>query len=90
MATRKIKRAPSRHPVLDDGDAFLPDTRAGRARIRDDEAEAAGEQFMAAVTSAEAAFEDARDEIATADELGGPFYETSLEEAALRYSADAE
>lgn len=88
MPTRKLKRIASRHAVLDDGNAFLPDSRDGRARLTDDEAEAVGEEFIAAVTSAEAVDEDARDEIAS-DEIGGPFLEASLEEAAVRYFAEA-
>lgn len=84
MPTCKTKRTSLRHAVLDGGHAFLPDSRYGRMRLADDEAEASGEEFVAAVTSAEAVDEDARDEI-SADELGGPYLAASLEEAAARY-----
>ena len=88
MSTRHLKRStPSRRPVLDDGHAFLPDSRDGHMRLSDDDAAAMGQEFVAAVTSAEAVDEDARDEIAS-DELGGVYRETTLEEAARGYSSE--
>ena len=55
---------------LDDGDAFVPDFRHGFVVVKDDDAEAFGEEFIAAATSAEAVGEDARDELLD-DELDG-------------------
>lgn len=88
MPTRKTKRIALRHASLDGGHAFLPDSRDGRVQLADHDAEALAEEFIAAVTSAEAVDEDARDEISS-DDLGGPFRETSLEEAAIVYFVEA-
>lgn len=70
---RKFHLTSSRHD--DDGDAFLPDPsrhpRGGRLWARSD-AEEFAEEYLASATSAEFAFEDARDELSQ-DELGGPF-----------------
>ena len=68
-----------RHHALDDAHAFLPDLARRRGRIRDDEAEAAAEEFIACATSGEDVGEDARDEIA-AEEDGGPFVELLSEQ----------
>jgi hypothetical protein len=77
MSTRKSQRPvhhglhfAGRHVDLDDGDAFVPDYRRGFVAFDDDEAEALGEEFINAATSAEAVGESARNEIAD-DELGG-------------------
>ena len=61
----------------DDGEAFLPDlvrtaSRASRARHLDDDADALAEEFVASATSAEDAFEAARNEFVL-EEIGGPF-----------------
>jgi hypothetical protein len=64
-----------RHVELDDGAAFVPDYREGFVAIPDGDAEAAGEEFIAAATSAEAVAESARDEV-LADELEGLHIET--------------
>jgi hypothetical protein len=81
MRTEKStsRRRPS-HPVPDDGEAFIPDivrqggglaTHSSR-RTSDDETEASAEEFLLSATSAEDAFEDARDEFVL-EEIGGPF-----------------
>jgi len=59
-----------RHIELDGGTAFVPDFRRGFVASRDGDAEAFGEEFITAATSAEAVGETARDEI-FADELSG-------------------
>ncbi len=59
-----------RHVDQDAGDAFVPDYRKGFVPSRDGDAEAFGEEFIAAATSAEPVAEDARDEV-LADELNG-------------------
>ena len=67
------------HLELDDGDAFVPDYRHGFVPSADGDAEAFGEEFIAAATSAEGVGEDARDEI-MADEYAGISVESLLEE----------
>jgi hypothetical protein len=47
---------------LDDGEAFLPDFRRGFVEAKDGDVEAFGEEFIAAVTSADAISELARDD----------------------------
>jgi hypothetical protein len=79
-------RSCRRSPDQDEGNAFLPDIvrRGGglaphrSVRTSDDDAEASAEEFLMTATSAEDAFEDARDEVAE-EEDGGPFL-VSLEE----------
>jgi hypothetical protein len=74
---KKTKKLPmDRHAVLDDGEAFVPDTVRGGGSL-DDESEAAAEEFVAQATSAEDVGEDARDEM-IAEELGGPFLELQI------------
>ena len=58
------------HPVLDGGDAFVPDFRHGFVELDDGDAEAFGEEFILAATSAEAVSESARDELRD-EELDG-------------------
>jgi hypothetical protein len=70
-----------RHIELDGGDAFVPDFRRGFVPVRDGDAEAFGEEFIAAATSAEGMGEAARDELVEED-FGGLVVETSFEEAA--------
>lgn len=82
MVTRKPSTPPAsrvphahhahhvRHVDLDGGDAFVPDYRKGFVASVDGDAEAFGEEFIAAATSAEPVAEDARDEM-IADELSG-------------------
>ncbi len=69
-AASHVPRRGMRHVELDGGDAFVRDYRRGFTTIADDDAEAIGEEFIAAATSAEAVAESARDEVA-ADELDG-------------------
>lgn len=69
-AASHLPRRGMRHVELDGGDAFTSDYRHGFTPIADDDAEASGEEFIAAATSAEPVAETARDEIA-ADELDG-------------------
>ncbi len=61
---------------MDDGEAFLPDPSAeigGRhTQLTEAEAEAFGEEFIAAATTGEDVSADANDEVAE-DEDGGPF-----------------
>lgn len=59
---------------LDDGDAFVPDVCRTHAPLADGDAEAAGEEVIACVTSGEYIDEDARDEVLI-EEVGGPFVE---------------
>jgi hypothetical protein len=68
-----------RHVDQDAGDAFVPDYRKGFVASRDGDAEAFGEEFIAAATSAEPVAEDARDEV-VADELAGLSVESVEEE----------
>ncbi len=70
----------ARHIDLDDGDAFVPDYRHGFVVLKDAEAEALGEEFISAATSAEAIGESARDELLS-EEIGGVLLEQSLEES---------
>ena len=77
----KIKHSPSflqRSGRPDGGEAFLPDFTRGGGRMRDEEAEAMAEEFIAEATSAEFVGEDARDEF-IAEEMGGPFVESESE-----------
>lgn len=74
MRTRKISKL-----VLDDGDAFVPDFRHGFVALKDDDAEAFGEEFIAAATSAEAVGESARDEVLD-EELGGLTFDMSFDD----------
>jgi len=70
-AARALHHArPVRHVDQDGGDAFVPDYRKGFVASADGDAEAFGEEFIAAATSAEPVAEDARDEM-LADELSG-------------------
>lgn len=68
-----------RHVDADAGDAFVPDYRKGFVASRDGDAEAFGEEFIAAATSAEPVAEEARDEV-VADELAGLTVESVDEE----------
>jgi hypothetical protein len=80
---RSQRRAPKRPPQFvhhvpdDDGDAFVPDVTRHAGAVRDDEAEASAEEFIASATGAEAVAEDARDELAI-EEFGGPFLEVGV------------
>jgi hypothetical protein len=74
------RRATHPHVDLDAADAFVPDYRHGFVRFDDDDAEALGEEFVSAATSAEAVGEDARDEVGGTEELGGMTIETILED----------
>jgi hypothetical protein len=69
MFTHKTSFA-GRHVELDGGDAFVPDYRHGFVQLADGDAEAFGEEFIVAATSAEGVGESARDEV-LADELDG-------------------
>ena len=73
MRARNISKLSgrARHPVLDGGDAFVPDFRHGFVDLEDGDAEAFGEEFIVAATSAEAASETARDDELRDDEVGG-------------------
>ena len=84
MYTRKSSKVCARarnirHVDLDDGDAFVPDFRHGFGPLKDGDAEAFGEEFIAAATSAEAMGEAARDELFDED-LGGLTLEVPFEE----------
>jgi hypothetical protein len=71
-----------RHERSDDGNAFFPDPEGGPARTSDELAESMAEEFLQAATSGEDTAEDVLDQV-VAEELGGPFVETSaLEEFA--------
>lgn len=68
MTTRKPK-----YCTMDAGDAFLPDlVRRDLAGPNDADADALAEEFLLSITSADDAFENARDELVV-EELGGPF-----------------
>jgi hypothetical protein len=72
---RQKTRSKARRPyVLDDGDAFVRDSRRDARALDDDEAESYGEELVTALTSCESVAEAARDEIVI-EELGGPFLE---------------
>lgn len=86
MVTKKIAklRALARrlHRVeLDDGDAFVPDFRHGFVPVKDGDAEAFGEEFIAGATFGEGMGEAARDELVDED-LGGLTIENAFDEAA--------
>ena len=72
---RTHKNRPASRYDLDDGDAFVPDYRKGIAPLRDGDAEAFGDEFIAAATSGDAIGEIARDET-YAEELGGFVFDT--------------
>ena len=74
-----LGRHVGRHIELDGGDAFVPDFRRGLGALKDNEAEAFGEEFVSSATSAEAVAESARDEFAS-DELGGFVVESPLDD----------
>lgn len=61
---------PVRSTRRDVGDAFIPDPASGVFIA--DEAESFAEEFIAGVTSADSAYEEARNELSV-DELGGPY-----------------
>lgn len=67
--TSSLRRS-ARRP--DDGDAFFPDIGRTHRRIADDDAEAAGEEAVATMTSGDYVDAEASDELAI-EELGGPF-----------------
>jgi hypothetical protein len=71
-----------RRPAVapDGGEAFVRDFRSGFAPIRDGDTEAAGEVFVWAATSNDAASELARDEV-HAEELGGLVIDLDDEDA---------
>jgi len=58
----------------DDGNAFMPDPGEEPARIHDDLAERLAEDF---IDSATGDTDDARGDEVVAEEIGGPFLETS-------------
>ena len=82
MRARSISKLSGqhRHAVLDGGDAFVPDFRHGFLELKDGDAEAFGEEFIAAATSAEAVAESARDEVLD-EELGEVSIDTSFDDA---------
>lgn len=67
MLARKQSKARAlsghRHVDPDDGNAFVADFRHGFVPVKDGDAEAMGEEFIAAATSGEAVGEAARDEL---------------------------
>jgi hypothetical protein len=80
MRRQKIRSKVRRPYVLDDGDAFVRDSRRDARALDDDEAESCGEELVAALTSCESVAESARDELVI-EELGGPFLEISAADA---------
>jgi hypothetical protein len=70
---------PHRRERSDDGNAFFPDPEGGPAHTSDDLAENMAEEFLQSATSGENVSEEAMDQV-VAEELGGPFVETSAEE----------
>jgi hypothetical protein len=74
MDTRILTRPHRLHGRSDDGDAFVPDVGRTHEKLADDDAEAAGEEMIAAATSGDYVAADAEDEV-TIEELGGPFLE---------------
>jgi hypothetical protein len=65
---------------MDDGEAFLPDPRdGGPTRTRDDLAEMMAEDFLASASSGEEQGQARRDAV-VAEELGGPFVQSTAEE----------
>lgn len=74
-----------RHVDEDDGNAFVPDFRTGFVPVKDGDAEAFGEEFIAAATSGEGVGESARDEVE--DELGGLTIESPLDDLDDEYIA---
>ena len=75
MDTRILGRP---HGRPDDGDAFVPDVGRTHEKLADGDAEAAGEEMIASVTSGDYVAADAEDET-TIEELGGPFLEYMVE-----------
>lgn len=87
MITRNVSKLRAlaknlRHVDLDGGDAFVPDFRHGFVPVKDGDAEAFGEEFIVAATSAEAVSEADRDE-ALDEDLGGLTIEMSFEDLDL-------
>jgi hypothetical protein len=70
--------SPGFHQRSDDGNAFMPDTEDGPARIRDDLAENLAEDYLQAATQGMEVEED-HDQVVP-EELGGPFVETTAAE----------
>lgn len=91
MKTKASSHAPThRHGRPDSGAAFLPDivSPAAPARIRDDEADALAEEFLAEATSAEHIADDARDETSPDERLTLTSDPTLLDEADLASLAE--
>jgi hypothetical protein len=81
--TASERPVPRRHERSDDGNAFIPDPEGGPAHTSDDLAESLAEEFLQSATSGEDAAEDMADQV-VAEELGGPFVETSAQEEFAR------
>ncbi len=70
LPNKKARHGHRRVDPIDDGEAFVHDFRRGFVPVRDGDAEAFGEEFIAGATSNEPIGEIARDEAYTA-EIGG-------------------
>lgn len=69
-ANKRMRPHARRHVELDGGSAFVPDFREGFVEIKDGDAEAFGEEFIASATSGEGVGEEARNE-PDGEELAG-------------------
>jgi hypothetical protein len=63
----------------DDGEAFMPDPEDGPAMIGDDLAETLAEEFVRSALTGNNTGDEAMDDF-VAEEIGGPFVETSASE----------
>jgi hypothetical protein len=67
----------------DNGNAFVPDPGSGPARVQDDLAELAAEEFIASATAGEETTYEDRDRVAP-EEYGGPYLEERIPEELLK------
>jgi hypothetical protein len=74
--TNNRARTGARVERHDDANAFMPDPEGGPARIPDDLAEDLAENFIDSATRGDDA-DDAKLDAVVAEEIGGPFLETS-------------
>ena len=72
-----------RTPRTDDGNAFLRDPGSGPARVDDDLAELAAEEFIASALCGEEVTYDDRDRVEP-EEYGGPYLQERIPEELIK------
>lgn len=71
-------------PRVDDGNAFVPDPGSGPARVKDDLAELAAEEFISSAIGGEETKFDDRD-LVVPEDYGGPYLEERIPEELLKF-----